>query len=361
MFDLFFSCQNLILPWDGFVFFCFSASSGAAADVSPLMMPAHEMAGTFAVKKTARGAASGALLEQGASLAPPSSNDTFSDFHKFVAQYADSDLGKELKQAEKEDNEPKKRGRHRRHLEARARMLSDIKNVDHRGRLRKARDRADTRDAKPSNTGSRASSSRGAPATTTSRSSTRSSDFARRADAIAGTLGGGGGGGATNRGGQGGQGGQGGLADTLKTQLERAQADSDEYKAEVRALRAENESLRADNVKLSAKLSEAKLARGGANSKTTDEKVEKYKSKVAKLEEDVKKYKAERDRAKKERDDYKARARNAENDLARRSTTPSSTASVPAPAPTADYDDHYTPGPSFEQYDDDGADQKWED
>jgi regulator of replication initiation timing len=319
------------------------------------MMPAHEMAGTFAVKKTARGAASGALLEQGASMAPPSSNDTFSDFHKFVAQYADSDLGKELKQAEKDDGgaEPKKRGRHRRHLEARARMLSDIRNVDHRGRLRKTRDRADTRDKSTNNTSSRASSS-ARPAVTTSRSSTRASnDFARRADAVAGAIGGG------NRGGGGGGGG--GVAlDALKTQLDRAQADADEYKAEARSLRAENEQLRADNVKLSAKLSEAKLARAGGSSKTTDEKIEKYKSKVAKLEEDVKKYKAERDRAKKERDDYKMRARNAESDSARRSTPSSGGGSVAAPAPSADYDDHYTPGPSFEQYDDDG-DQKWED
>jgi regulator of replication initiation timing len=317
------------------------------------MMPAHEMAGTFAVKKTARGNASGALLEQGAQLAPPSSNDTFSDFHKFVAQYADSDIGKELKAAELQDEraDPKKRGRHRRHLEARSRMLDDIKTSDHRNRLRK-RDQSSSKSA-AATTASRGSSSsvqRSAPvpnARTSSRAA--NTDFARRANAVAGAIGGGGngGGGSTARGGGGGS--EASAIEALKTQLERAQNDADEYKADVRQLRAENDTLRADNVKLSAKLAEAKAGRGGSSS--TDEKVEKYKAKVAKLEDDVKKYKAERDRVKKERDDYKARLRAAES-------SGGGGGGGGSGAGTAQFDDHYARdeapnlGPSFEQYDD---------
>jgi hypothetical protein len=330
-------------------------SQGAAA-VQSIMMPAHEMAGTFAVKKTARGNASGALLEQGAQLAPPSSNDTFSDFHKFVAQYADSDIGKELKAAELQDEraDPKKRGRHRRHLEARSRMLDDIKTSDHRNRLRK-RDQSSSKSSAAATTASRGSSSsvqRSAPvpnARTSSRAA--NTDFARRANAVAGAIGGGagggGGGGSTARGGGGGSS-EASAIEALKTQLERAQNDADEYKADLRQLRAENDTLRADNVKLSAKLAEAKAGRGGSSA-SSDEKVEKYKAKVAKLEDEVKKYKSERDRVKKERDDYKARLRAAES---------SGGGGGGSNAGTAQFDDHYardeTPnlGPSFEQYDD---------
>jgi len=259
----------------------------------------QSVAGTFAVKKTtSTSSSSGVLLETGATLAPPSVNvagtGVFSDYHKFVTQYADSDTKAELGEAEKD--EPRRR-RHRRHLEARAAMLQDIRKTDHRSRLRtsKGGGGGDKRSSASANSGSRSSAGRGRGGA----ASGRNDDFQRRAGNIAAALGGGSNNTAavvqekeklqeerkqlnklvesTEN-----------TLEAVKKQLKRAQEENDALKNENKTLSKELSEAKKDNDKLKTKVAEAKDGKKGSSGDKSD----KYKA-------DAKKYKEELESAKK--------------------------------------------------------------
>eukprot|EP01108_Squamamoeba_japonica_P007446 TRINITY_DN625_c0_g3_i4.p1 TRINITY_DN625_c0_g3~~TRINITY_DN625_c0_g3_i4.p1 ORF type:complete len:309 (-),score=151.08 TRINITY_DN625_c0_g3_i4:330-1256(-) len=259
-------------------------TAAAAAPAAAEPAPATQVAGTFAIRKTARGNTQGALLEQGAELAPPSSGvagtGVFSDYHKFVSQFADADTANELAAAERD--EPKRR-RHRRHVEARAKVLSDIRDGDHRRRLRKSR---------PS---TRGASQRGGGGGNARVSKTASNDFASRASAIAGAIGGGGGGtsrSSTRSSTRAPASARGGapavdrerqqlnkLVEKTEDELDSVRDELERVKFELKGALREIDDLKSDNAKLVGKLADAKKSGGSSSSSDS-----RWKSKYEKLE-----------------------------------------------------------------------------
>mmetsp|Transcript_2324 Transcript_2324/g.3853 ORF Transcript_2324/g.3853 Transcript_2324/m.3853 type:complete len:381 (+) Transcript_2324:63-1205(+) len=337
-----------------------AGSNPAASAALPAPMAAP--AGTFAVKRTSS-SSEASLLAQGATLTPPAEGDgVFNDYHKFVTQYADGDTQKELAAVEGDE---RKKHRHRRHIQARAEMLSDIKGGNHRSRLRRV-DR---------HKGSRSSSRQGGGRASL-RHGTGGSDFRSRADKIANMFGSGNSGGGSRGSSAGSRSEEKKIVeerkqlnklvqstentlDAVKGQLKRSQEETKALKSQLKDLQKENDALKKENSKLERRSSK------GSSSDRYKQKASEYEEKNRKLKDEVDKYKGKYKDEHSEKKSLEKQVKDLQAQIAQLSSaTPEQSYAPPAALPPAN-DPYGAAGydqnpPQQQQYYDNGADQ-WDD